>query len=69
MVNFCGYIRVPCTLLRMLLLSFMIGVVSWYNGDGWGWATGLGFASLVLMQIGYFAVVIIMVSNQRKNRN
>jgi len=53
----------------MLLLSFMIGVVSWYNGDGWWWATGLGLASLLLMQIGYFAVVIIMVSNQRKSRN
>lgn len=53
----------------MLVVSCLIGVASWYNGDGLWWSLGFGLASLMLMQIGYFVIVVFIIVNQSKRRD
>lgn len=59
----CGIL---CTLLRMLITSFAVGVAGFYNGDSPRWAMACGLASLVLMQLGYFAVVLVQASSSKR---
>lgn len=69
MDELCRYVRVPCVLLRMLVVSLAVGAVSYYNGDGIWRAVGFGLASLLLIQLGYFAVVIIIIASQKRRRD
>lgn len=69
MEKLCRYVAIPCVLVRMLLVSTVFGGLRFYAGDGLLWSLGFALASLVLMQIGYFAVVIIMVARQRRGRD
>jgi hypothetical protein len=66
MDRLCRYIRIPCTLLRMLLVSSLIVAVSWYNREGFWPGLGYGLASLILMQIGYIAFVIFLAASRSK---
>lgn len=69
MDSLCRHIRIPCTLLRMLVVALIVSLTSWFGGDGLWWSIGFGLASLMLMQIGYFAVVLFIIANQSKRRD
>jgi uncharacterized membrane protein YiaA len=52
----------------MLLMAGLITATSLYSGNGLWWSVGFGAASLLLMQIGYFAAVLVMTQKERKRR-
>jgi hypothetical protein len=64
----CQRLRVPCAFLRMIVMSAFMGVVAYYYGYGGWFSLGLGTASFVLMQIGYFGAILYMVFVEKKRR-
>ena len=65
----CRYIRVPCTLLRILLISTLVIVASFYSGNSLWLSLGYGLACLLLMQMGYFVALVILVVVRSKRKN
>ncbi|AYD00200.1 hypothetical protein [Neorhizobium sp. NCHU2750] len=61
------YLHVPCGFSRMLLMSALISVASLVTGNGLWWSLGFGFASLVLMQIGYFGALLLVVRRENQS--
>lgn len=65
----CRYIRVPCTLLRILLASALVVAASVYSGNGSMSSLVFGLATLLLLQVGYFVLVIALIAWQRNKRD
>lgn len=65
----CRYIRVPCTLLRVLLAALLVVAASFYSGNGAVRSLIFGLATLVLLQVGHFLLVIALIVWQRDKRD
>jgi hypothetical protein len=64
----CQRLGVPCAFLRMIIMAVLTGGFAYYYGyNGW-FSAGVGVASLVFMQVGYFVAVLYMVHEEKKRR-
>ncbi len=62
------HLRLPCGFLKMMLMSAIVTCVSLVAGDGVWWAIGIGVASLVLMQVGYFGAILALAAAEKNRR-
>jgi hypothetical protein len=50
----------------MIVMSLLLGIAAYWYGYSAGFSVRIGIASMVLMQVGYFAGLLYLVRQEKK---